>query len=366
MWPILELWGQGHRQSRILLLSGSPIDKEDQVIRLLSAVGIMKSDELVRWRLNGFGGGYYEQTGFREITDFCKTFCPEEYKALETRYPGINFPQGAKDAVLMVYQMFQTCIKTKMSHAMQPMQMPVQLHKANGYFNIDNESAAMLEEGLVKLAKAARYNPMNQTVNYGGQAMDAIGGITKALMEVEIAKMGLFWRLAEQTLNKYPTCKVILCLNYLDNIDALTEFLEVFRPLVLRGSMSAKERAETIAKFQAPTTEHRLLVGNFSVCSTGIDLDDKYGNFPRIMYASPQYNTITTYQLCHRVQRLDTKSDAHVYMVYGKREFGGDLVEETSILTALSRKGNVMRETVKEQSDAGVLFPCDFPTYIEN
>ena len=99
---------------------------------------------------------------------------------------------------------------------------------------------------------------------------------------------------------------------------------------------------------------------NVSVISTGIDLDDKHGSFPRVCFVSPNYNTINIYQLGHRFLRgLDTKSDTNIFMVYSKNQM------ERQIIESLMKKGNVMKNVTIEQSDAGVIFPCDYTNYEE-
>jgi hypothetical protein len=106
-----------------------------------------------------------------------------------------------------------------------------------------------------------------------------------------------------------------------------------------------------------------LLLCNQGVASTGIDLDDKHGAFPRLCLVSPNYSTITSYQLGHRFQRADTKSDADVHFVFAKRrdktkEESKDIIE-LKVLDALSRKSQVMKETTAEQASNGVVFPGD-------
>jgi hypothetical protein len=71
------------------------------------------------------------------------------------------------------------------------------------------------------------------------------------------------------------------------------------------------------------------------------------------------YNTITLYQLCHRFQRMDTKSSSDIFMVYGKGAV------ESRVLAALGRKSLVMKETTENQVRCGVEFPGDYATVVE-
>jgi hypothetical protein len=56
---------------------------------------------------------------------------------------------------------------------------------------------------------------------------------------------------------------------------------------------------------------------------------------------------------------MDTKSEGTVHMVYAKH------AHELPILDVFSRKGVVMRETAPEQVNAGIKFPGDFPSWVE-
>jgi hypothetical protein len=153
---------------------------------------------------------------------------------------------------------------------------------------------------------------------------------------------------------------VVLAVNFLDTLGDLQTLLAEYNPLVFDGSKTIKQRTAMLAKFQAPTAEHRVLLGNTSVLSSGIDLDDKDGRFPRVCYVSPNFKTIDIYQLGHRFKRgLDTRSSTDIYMVYS------DNRSERHVIEALSHKGEIMKRVTEEQSEAGVVFPCDYVEFVE-
>jgi hypothetical protein len=56
---------------------------------------------------------------------------------------------------------------------------------------------------------------------------------------------------------------------------------------------------------------------------------------------------------------MNTRSDASMHMFFAKHD------HELPVLNALARKGGVMKETTQEQSAAGVLFPGEFPNWVE-
>jgi len=130
-----------------------------------------------------------------------------------------------------------------------------------------------------------------------------------------------------------------------------------------------KQRETVLQLFSEPSLKHRLLLCNQGVASTGIDLDDKDGQFPRICLASPNYYSIKAFQLGHRFHRVDTKSDATVHFVFALRQGKtpsqcGDIVE-LKVLDALSRKSEVMRATCDMEMIPDIQFPGEHEEFLE-
>ena len=149
-------------------------------------------------------------------------------------------------------------------------------------------------------------------------------------------------------------------INFSATLNAMKKALAEYKPLVLEGKTPTHRRKGIIDKFQEANLTNRLLLGNCMVCSTGIDLDDKHGSFPRLALISPSYFSMVLLQCSHRFVRMDTKSDALIHMVFAKH------CHELPVLKALARKGGVMRETTPEQAEAGVVFPGEFPVWEED
>ena len=241
---------------------------------------------------------------------------------------------------------------------MDPPKVDYNLFKRNAFYHIqDQEDMAALQAGIFQLYDAIQKMAINRDRPMG--VMNELNCITIALKAIETAKVKTFIRIAKQKLLTNPTMKVVVCVNYTDNLLAIASGLSEFNPMILNGSTTLLQRVSVIERFQSTNLSHRLLVGNVQVCSTGIDLDDKNGNYPRFALVSPNYNTITLYQLGHRFQRADTKSDATIHFVFG---FGSD---EVPILNSLARKSTVMKETTKEQVEAGVVYPGDYERFDE-
>lgn len=348
--------------SRGLLMSGSPIDKEEHTLSMVYALGILPPD----MPLYKYNASYreYDFRGIKYVLDKYHVSGGDKIDGLEWDWDSLD----GSGCHALLYKIFQTIIKPRLSTAMisacpKDVDGPV-LNKYNGMFKLDDEEAMQqLSAAVGMLAEAVRYNP--ETGELAGNISfdaDSMCNITQALMEIEQLKVDTFVRLARKDLESDPQRKVVLCFNYSKSIEIARKALSEYRPLIMTGSNSVGSRHEIIQRFQAADpTRDRLLIGNLTVLSTGIDLDDKRGGWPRTCLVSPMFGTITLYQLGHRFHRLDTHPTARtdMYMVYIQG------VPEDNIIKALQRKGAIMKETVKEQAEAGVVFPCDYPEYIE-
>jgi hypothetical protein len=188
------------------------------------------------------------------------------------------------------------------------------------------------------------------TINHADRGM-TFRGIARALQMIETAKISTFVRVARESLLGDPNKKVVICLNYTDSILDVVTALSEFNPLVVRGSTTERQRGEILAKFQRQDNKYRILVGNLSCLSTGIDLDDKNGTFPRLALVSPNYSTITLHQLVYRFLRADTRSDSQVHFVFGRAYVSRDTklthMEELSVLNALAKKSGILRDVVR-------------------
>lgn len=348
--PVAEA-GRGGR-SRVLLLSGSPIDKQEQAATLFRTLNVMTHDCLQAFNpYYGLG----EWRGMREIAAFCR--------GLDARATAAVLGPGehAADLRQACYDLFQGVVKPALSSAMACPAPGARVVEKNAFYAVRcRRDAALLERGIAALESACAFDRTAGTVNFahtGGPG--AMSAVTRALLQIETAKIGTLARVARARLEGEPNLKVVVCVNYSATLRDLARALSDFRPVVLNGAVNLAGRCDVLRAFQAASGDCRLLIGNLGVCSTGIDLDDKHGGFPRFALVNPNYSSITLYQLSHRFQRMDTRSAAEVHVVYGRD------AHELRVLSALSRKGGVMKDTTPEQVEAGVVFPGDYPQFHE-
>lgn len=342
--------------SRVMLLSGSPIDKSEQVVHLFRLTNVMKSDDLSvynpayminEWR------GFYDIVKFAGMIGYDQRSIP-----IPPRDTG-----SAKMFKPIVYSLFQKVIKPEISSAMNTKvkneEKHIEIIKFNALYDVvDSNDLELLIQGVNKLAKVTHFNRHTETVEFGTDGLGTFRQIITALVAIETAKISTMIRVAKTWLNNNPMGKMVICVNYTETLNDLADGLHEYSPLVLNGKVSHKRKTEIREQFQADN-DSRLLLGNLKVCSTGIDLDDKFGHRPRFCLISPNYSTIDLYQLCYRFLRMNSKSSPTIHMCYSR------LACELPVLKALASKSAVMKETTDGQSDAGIVFPIDFPFFDE-
>lgn len=311
--------------TKFLGLSGSPIDKQEQASRVLSLCGVF-TEQLAKFDI---GTKTFDFSGLLQIKRFLRdntVISESNYKS----YPYLMFQSKFKEYIFeMKCPEFKTTVDVK-----------------NGLYNF-------YENTIVCGMWVDRLNHL-VTHRNKDNPMETLSQISKVMQSLERTKLKTFIRLAKKQLSETPNKKVVLLFNYIHSIKFVEEALKEFNPLVIYGATKGIDRTENLRKFQENSSQFRLLVGNLEILSTGVDLDDKSSEFPRICYCNANFNAITLYQLVHRFKRIDTLSNSTIRFVYCNSV---DL--EIKIINALTRKSKVMKETTIEQVKHNTIFPGD-------
>lgn len=365
--------------SKVILLSGSPIDKQEQVINYFKLIDIYKSKGLSEF--NPYTG-INRWTGMKEIYNYMNNINPK----LTDKLCYLRKDTGIKtDFIYIIYSLFQSIYKKKFTSSMPPFNNNFNITKENAFYSIYNYNIyniiddqnkinkipeifklnsynlfTLLKKGITKLITAISFNNDTQQIIFFNQG-SSFSQIQTALLMIETAKLPNFLRIAIDKLNSNPNLKIIICLNYLVNLNDLYNMFKIlnYNILLLTGSVSDSNRKKIISQFQEHNNLCRILIGNTSVCSSGIDLDDQHGDYPRFCMINPNYSTITLYQVSHRIYRQCTKSDSNVQFVYAKE------LSEMKILMALAKKSKIMKQTTNYDNSLNIKFPCDYDMYVE-
>lgn len=335
--------------SRALLISGSPIDTYEHAEQLFKNIGII-TDKVKKDLIVLGPDSDLDLVDLAEVREFCNPFNPDTCLAIQNKYK-----KGSEEC----YQYFVQIVKPYLSESMVVFGNTHTVRKFNGMFDISPQCKELLKRGIKKIRLMTL-----QRNNDDGREDDRgifFAAMQKALLMIETAQIPLMIQLTREKMAENPTCKIVLACNYTQTIRDLVRELEpeFGTPLILNGGVPQYQRQTVLSLFQEPNTNHRILIGNTHVISTGIDLDDKDGGYPRICFVSPNYNVIDLYQLSYRFLRaLDTKSDSEIYMLYSKE------CPVNCLMSNLKQKGNIMKTITAEQSKkAKVIFPCDFADY---
>ena len=339
-------------KSRIMLLSGTPFDKELQIPHFFRLTSIMKCDELSQYNIQTYNNIW---TGFNDIYNFSLKLNEKTTREI------FNLPKDTGNNKILLpacYKMFQDIIKHEISHSMKFFIVDSKTEKRNAFYSIKNEEdRKLLEIGVKNLKCACFFNERNTNlIRIDGS--DSLRQIQTALVQIETSKINTMARITDEYFTSYPTCKIVICVNYTKTIIDLEKLLIKYNPIIINGSVNINTRGKLIENFQLPNLQSRLIICNTAVTSTGINLDDQHGGFPRICLVSPNYNTIQLCQVSDRFRRSLTKSDSKVHFLYGKN------CCELRVLDALAKKSKVIKNTVTEQVD--IVFPCDYESFIEN
>lgn len=334
-------------KSRISLLSATPIDDVKSVPCILKMLGIIVSnDKLVKYdRINGS----YDMYGLQEVVNKCNNI----NQSITTMNMN-NYDNRSKiSAIILCYKLYLDIIKNEITSSVI---LPNFLcHNKyfvnNGLYKITDTKIDNIIKLIDDLKNIINYDETNDEVKL---SRGNLGLVMKILRKIEEEKLEIFINLIENTLNNDNNSKIIIYLNYLENIEKLKEKFKSFSPIILTGKTDIKKRISLVSSFQEPNLNKRLIISHPKIGGLGLSLDDTDGTFKRYVYISPSYNFIDQYQIIGRVMRSKTKSIPLVSYVYID-----NIKEEQKILYSLSFKSHITSDIIYNNTDD---FFNDYPT----
>lgn len=327
--------------SKFLGISGSPVDKLEQVPRLLSTIHFM-TEPLHYYNPTT---AYYTFPGLLEVSEKLK------YKIKET--------VTRKNHKEIFFDMFIKKFKPKYCFEMDYNENTNDsiLEIKNAYYKIQDPIILEKAKNQVRILNKLYVIKIRNTM---GSAL-IMSKITNVLMQLELLKKDTAIRVIKQEAENFK--KLVLIFNYNETItSSFAELNQLFpgQVAIVNGSTSKENREIIIKNFQEPNENLRIIIGNTSVLSSGIDLDDKEGNFNRFCLVSPNFNIITMYQLTKRFKRANTKSNTTFRFL-----FCDGIEKELKILQALEKKGNVMSKVTNQQTLNGEKYITNLEDYYE-
>lgn len=334
--------------SRFALLSGTLLDKTEQVVNLLRMIGYIRSRNL--YRVDKTTGAMVLE-GLQELIDECAKINFKETQKITDKILK-ETPLYREELDTLCYELYTNVIKETISGGMNPPIIDGVLDVRNGFYNINAKSAVALAEGVSKLGKAAGVVKNKKTLEI---VPKSIGKKIVALVEIENAKAIDMARIAEKNLMLKKSLKVVISVNYTTTINIIKEILSKWNPLILNGEVLESKRSKVIESF-VEDPNFRVIIMNTVVGGVGISLYSTEKNQDRLMLISPSYRMIEITQAAARIFGPGMQSDAKVRLFYGKCP-GCD---ELAILTALARKTSVLKGVLDDSAVSNLKLPGDY------
>jgi len=329
----------GGGRSRFGILSGTLIDKPEQIINLFRTIGYIRAPKLYNTIK---GSKKLNLDGAQELIDVCKQINPIATNKflLKTPIPTVEADKKIKDEIdNFCFALYVEIIKPKVSGAMSaPTTAEGKLYVRNGYFHILPEKANQLKDSLEELKISSGYKSKNKSKS-GSEDDEEIkptkaGNYIRSLVQIEKSKLLDMARVTKKILSSDPTNKVIIAINYTGpdtgNLQELLSYLDEYEPLVITGKVLANKRDIIIEDFNDDPSK-RILIAHPKTISVGISL---VGDGQRYMLISPSAKLMEIVQLSFRIYGDQLKTDSYVYIFYGI--IGGSL--EANILQFMGTK----------------------------
>lgn len=334
------------KRSRVLMLSATPFDKMEHAKSLTRLLGLWDDNlsDLFTYCASCWG---YSSTA-RAIEE--STTLPTDLANLIGQFTDYDLDLAMttrfnKDAEVC-YEVLSRVIVKYFFHSMPPPLMghvgskPITIDMKNAFCIFSDDSNARLySSSLNKLSQAVRWDGNHirtGTINWGL--------VSLGMMGLELSKIKIFTRLALSHLRKVTNGKVVIFLSYSESLETISESLSGYGVVILRGSVSQKDRNIRVNEFQT-ASGIRVLVTNIRVGAFGVDLHDTVGGYPRLMIISPSYNMTEQSQAPGRCWRDGTRSNVIGRVVYG--EVAGE--SEINIFKALDKKSSILKTITKRE-----------------
>lgn len=173
-------------------------------------------------------------------------------------------------------------------------------------FNLKNEDKKVLEYAFTNIDVKT-----NKKINKN--SLYFISTISKGLEQTETLYINYFLTLIDifYPLNKF---KIVLAVSFTNTINDFKKKLteEKKKYLVINGEVKNKDK---VIKMFNENDEENLLIVNINSLNCGVDLDDKKGTKPRLVFIIPNFSLTTLVQFIFRFKRKDTLSEPYIYII---------------------------------------------------
>lgn len=300
---------------RIFYLSGTPFDTKSNATTFLRTSGIITKPLIEECSKTHI----ITRPGLIEATTFFRSLVSEEEAntTLSRLFNQTMVTRTTSQAQNKIYELFKKCVIPTCSTAMIPSdgdsKSSICIHKVNTFCRLQGSSANLyLKVRNQSMDIIQQFENEEITLNQEQRAR-----VFETIMMLETCLIDTVVHLATQALKNNPNAKVVIAATYTNTIQKINAAMQSYAPFVLDGSIDADMRHVLVQAFQVPDTINRLIIGNLMVVSTGIDLDDRDGRFPRHVFVFPTFHMMNAHQFNFRFLRGNTtQSSTTVRYVY--------------------------------------------------
>ena len=346
---------------KVLLCSGTLFDKPEHTKTFLKMMKILKSRNLFYTDPMTLS---VKLEGLQEVIDAAKSINARKTQEVLSMYP-FDTSQKSKSADNICYELFVKVILDDHSSSMgtQKTNHDAKQQLINIYLNLSDENYEYYSRGISMLSESVAR--MARARMAGVRFENVWGGVMKSLQILESSKCTSLAIHCYQKLKENPNLKIVIGCWFVHSIKYLEDSLKDFGAMTLTGALKESDRAKIIDLFQKDNDKCRVIIGQMSIISQSISLDDTTGNYSREAYFIPNYQAVPLQQAAGRIHRKNTMSDSTVYYVYGK-QFSttknapiNTIGTEMQLLSTLVVKGETLKSINKAQVQTGKKFLDD-------
>lgn len=163
--------------------------------------------------------------------------------------------------------------------------------------------------------------------------------------------------MAMQYLNEVENSKIVIFLDYKESVEIAVRELAKYGVLTMTGDIKKTEDREHVRMlFQESNLNYRVLIATNQISSTGVEFDDKNGNFPRAGFSIEGYVISNAIQCPGRLKRQAvSKSNSLFFFI--KVDDDDEYNYERSVDENIQKKSLIFRESLR---DNGIIPPDSF------
>lgn len=339
--------------SRILALSGSPINNISNIISLYSVSGLLKSDKMY----DKEDKETIKLEGLSEIIGICEKIDKKTTDYLKDKLYN-NFSQKIIEKFLLTS--YKYILKPVISGFMEPPKLEnLTLTIRNRFYKLDKINTENIRQAYKKMDSIISKEEDEEEEQ---QKKLNLGKLLKYLRESERSKIPILLNQLEKISNLEKT-KIVIGCNFRKGVfDSLDEIFRInsLNYKSISGDTSIKNREDYIKLFLKPNNDCKILLIMNQIIALGTNLQFNYEGWNIIYLILPSISMETTFQVTLRSHREGSKNNTEIYFVYCK-----GVVREKKLLNSLCKQSYITKQLLQSDLIKQSIFPDDFEDEVE-